>query len=177
MENTQTQPKVVELKSAQVADERTLTDIQQEAAKEATAELEALKAELETKKYFMDLTKSEIQILRGFITEDAPWKFMESLGIREVDNQLSKSVEKNGKAFIDAVTIEAVYYYLSKVEGVGGKVNSPNIGTVDVYLKLLKATNGVRNAVTADNEKLKHLEYVAACRLEGIEPEAIIPKD
>jgi hypothetical protein len=177
MENTQTQPKVVELNSNQVSVERTLTDIQQEAFKEATAELEAFKAELETKKYFMDLTKAEIQILRGFITEDAPWKFMESLGIGEVDSQLSKSVEKNGKAFINAVTIEAVYYYLSKVEGVGKKVNSPNIGTVDVYLKLLKATNGVRNAVTADNEKLKNLEYIVACRSEGIEPEAIIPKD
>ena len=90
--------------------EITLTEVQQKALKEAQEKLDAFSAELETKKYFVDLSDEDIKILMGFITEDAKWKFMEALGIGEVKKELEKSVDKNGKVFIPAVAIEAIYY-------------------------------------------------------------------
>ena len=95
---------------------------------------------------------------------------MESLGIGEVSKHLSNSIDKKGKVFINAIAIEALHYYLSKVEGTGNKVDSSAISTVDTYLRLLKAINGVKNAINIDNEKRKELEYIVTCRSEGLDP-------
>lgn len=151
--------------------EISLTEVQQEALKNAQEKLDAFNKELETKKYLVDLSKEDVDILVKFITEDAKWKFMEALGIGEVKKELDKSVDKSGKVFITAVAIEAIYYYLSKVEGVGSSVDSPAIGTVEKYLKILKGINSARGSVGIDNEKKKQLEYNLACAAEGLDPE------
>jgi len=148
-----------------------LSEVQQQAFKVAQEELDKFDKELETKKYLVDLNKADVLILQNFISVDAKWKFMESLGIGEVIKNLAQSVDKNGKVFINAVALEAIYYYLSKVEGTGSKVDSESIGDVETYLKLLKAVNSARNGVSKDNEEKKRLEYILACRAEGLDPE------
>jgi hypothetical protein len=147
-----------------------LTEVQQKLYKEAQDELDKFNHDISTKKYFVDLKKEEIKILQDFIEKDAKWKFMESLGIGEVGKELSKSIDKTNKAFIPGTAIEAIYYYLSKVEGVGKKVDSSAISDVETYLKLLKAINVARNAISLDTEKQKQLEYALACRAEGLDP-------
>jgi len=147
-----------------------LTDIQQEAYEKADKELQEFNKEIETKKYLIDLTKDEGTILLNFIVNDANWKFTESLGINEVIKNLQETIKKSGSVLLTGTAIEAIYFYLSKVEGVGQKVNSSSIKTVDVYLKLLKALNITRNKVAVDVEKQKQLEYISVCRAEGVEP-------
>jgi hypothetical protein len=148
-----------------------LTDVQMKLYQEAQDELDKFNKEITTKKYLVDLNKEEIKMLREFIEKDAKWKFMESLGIGEVSKELASSVDKTGKAFIPANAIEAIYYYLSKVEGVGKKVDSAAIKDVETYLKFLKSLNVAKNAISIDTEKQKELEYVLVCRAEGLSPE------
>jgi hypothetical protein len=148
-----------------------LTDVQKEAFIQAQKDVDEFDKELAAKKYLVDLTKDDVEVIQNFIGNDAKWTFMESLGIGEVLKELKNSVDKSGKVFIPAVAVEAIYYYLSKVEGTGHKVNASSIGTVEVYLRLLKAINAARTSVANDNEKKKHLEYILACRAEGLDPE------
>jgi hypothetical protein len=102
---------------------------------------------------------------------EAPWKFTESLGIKEVQKELD-ACQKSGKLFMNAISYEALYFYLSKMEGKGEHVVSEAIKTLDEYLEILKSINVVRNVIANENEKLKHMEFVVASRAEGIEPEA-----
>jgi hypothetical protein len=148
-----------------------LSAIQQEALEKSTKELEAYRKELETKKYLADIGKTGIDALVNFIKLEAPWKFTESIGIKEVYTDLLLCA-KNGKLFLNALAFEALYFYLSRVEGKGLTVSSSAILTVDEYLDILKNINIVRNVIAQENEKLKGLEFIVASRAEGIEPES-----
>jgi hypothetical protein len=151
-----------------------LNDFQLEAIKQAEEELEALRKETSNKKYLIDITKSEIATLKKFILEDAAWKFTECLGIVEIEKELT-TAEKEGKLFSKALGVEAIYYYMSKVEGNGTSPSTPSsFKHVTEYIKVLKAiTNGVER-IKADNEKVNNAEFVLAARMEGIEPDSSI---
>jgi hypothetical protein len=151
--------------------EVSLSDVQREALAKAQMELDTFRAELETKKYLADVDAKGIQALAGFMKNEAPWKFTESLGIKEVQKELD-ACQKSGKLFMNAISYEALYFYLSKMEGKGEHVVSEAIKTLDEYLEILKSINVVRNVIANENEKLKHMEFVVASRAEGIEPEA-----
>jgi hypothetical protein len=146
-----------------------LSDFQTAALDAAEKALEALRKEQETKKYLVDLEKAEIETLNKFILEDASWKFTESLGILEVEKDLKNAV-KNGKLFVGAVTVEAIYYYMSKVEGNGKKTNAKAFSDTANYIKVLKGISGALERIKADTEKVRQAEFVVAARKEGIEP-------
>jgi len=146
-----------------------LNQIQKEAYEQAQLELDKFKKDLETKKYLVDLKLEDIKKLEGYISKEAAWKFTEALGIREVVNELGVCVTK-GKLFMSAISIEALYFYLSRIEGAGDTVNSKFIESVDTYLTILKNINIVRNVIAQENEKLKEMEFITASRREGIDP-------
>ena len=155
-------------------EESPLTTFQQQALEVAEKELDSLRKEMENKKYLIDFSKSDLQTLNNFILENAPWKFTESLGIIEVEKELKKAI-KDGKLFTNAVAIEAIYYYMSKVEGNGKTTNASAFKNIEEYLQILKAiTNGIER-IKADNEALRQAEFVTAARREGIEPEQTQP--
>ena len=147
-----------------------LDEIQNDALEKAENELESYKQELEKKKYLVDLKGNDITSLLNYITHDAPWKFTEALGIIEVINELKECVSKN-KLFMTAISIEALYFYLSKVEGKGTKAYG-SIGSIEIYIKILKSINVVRNIILTENEKLKELEFIVASRKQGIVPDS-----
>jgi hypothetical protein len=152
-----------------------LSEFQQKALEVAEKELEDLKKEMEGKKYLIDLKKPEIEMLSSFISNDAPWKFTECLGIVEIEKEMKNCI-KTGKLFVSAVAVEAIYYYMSKVDGLGNGTNTKTFKTVEDYLKILKPiTSGVER-IKADTEKVRQAEFVVAARREGIEPEAPIKK-
>jgi hypothetical protein len=153
-----------------------LTGFQQAALEDAEKELEKMRNELNETKYLIDLSKNEISILNNFILQDAPWKFTESLGVVEVEKETIKAT-KSGKLFTSAVAIEAIYYYLSKVEGKGKNVNASAFKDVDEYLKVLKAITAGIERIKADNEKMRQAEFVVAARREGIEPDKSLATD
>ena len=144
-----------------------LTAFQQAALVTAEQELEAMRKELGTKKYLIDVKKEDIALLVKFNENDAPWKFTECLGVVEVEKEL-KNATKEGKLYTTAVAIEAMYYYLSKVEGKGKGTNTEAFKDVTDFIRVLKAiTNGV-DRIKTDNEKFRNQEFVVAARREGI---------
>lgn len=150
-----------------------LTDFQKTALDNAEKELETLSNELQSKKYLIDLKKEDIVLLESFNKLDAPWKFTECLGIVEVEKELASAV-KAGKLYIGAIAIEAMYYYMSKVEGTGKSTNTESFKNVDDYIRVLKALTLGMERVKADNEKLRQAQFVVAARREGIDPDSSI---
>jgi hypothetical protein len=149
-----------------------LNEFQQAALAQAEKELEDLRKELSTKKYLLEVDKRGVELLKTFIVNDAVWKFTEALGIVEVTKELDTI--KDGKLFIKALAIEAIYYYMSKVEGTGTKPVGSAFPSIAEYLRILKAITAGVERVKADNEKLNNAEFVLAARLEGIEPDSSI---
>ena len=148
-----------------------LNDFQKSALEEAEKQLESLRKEHSTKKYLIDLKKDDIVLLSEFISTDAPWKFTECLGIVEVAKELDTCV-KSGKLLTSAVAVEAIYYYMSKVEGKGNTTNSNSFVKLNDYLRVLKAITTGLEKIKADSEILKNAEFVVAARREGIEPDS-----
>ena len=145
----------------------TLTAFQTEALATAEKELEAMRKELNTKKYLIDVKKEDIALLVKFNEKDAEWKFSECLGIVEVEKEL-KVATKEGKLYTTAVAVEAMYYYLSKVEGKGKGTNTTAFTDVADFIRVLKAiTQGV-DRIKTDNEKFRNQEFIVAARREGI---------
>lgn len=149
-----------------------LTQFQREALADAEKELEKLKAENDGKKYLVDIEKDDIKLLSDFISKDASWKFTEALGIVEVEKEM-KIALKEGKLFIKALAIEAIYYYMSKLEGSGNKPNGSAFPSITEYLRILKGISTAIERVKADNEKVREAEFVLAARMEGIEPDGV----
>ena len=150
-----------------------LTDFQKTALDNAEKELVSLRQDLNTKKYLIDLKKEDISLLESFIKKDAAWKFTECLGIIEAEKELTAAV-KAGKLYIGAIAIEAIYYYMSKVEGAGKNTNTKSFKKVDDYIRVLKGITGAMERVKVDSEKVKNAQFVVAARREGIEPDTSI---
>lgn len=169
MENTEATVEVATSKT----NANILSDVQAKALNEAIEKLQKTFAETEKKKYLVDLKKEDIEMLSKFMANDAPWKFNESLGIVEVNRVLAEA-KKTGKLFIGSVPVEAIWYYLSKVEGKGNNTSTTSITDVESYLRIVKPFFKVRDAIAADQEVLKKLEFIIECRKQGIEPDATL---
>lgn len=152
-----------------------LTDFQKEALEKAEKDLDVLRDEIMKKKYLIDLSKSDIVLINNFNNNDAPWKFTECLGIVEIEKELKESV-KSGKLYIGAMPIEAIYYYLSKVEGKGKTTNTTTFTNLEDYIRVLKAITTGMERMKIDNEQLRNAEFVVAARREGIEPDVTVEK-
>jgi hypothetical protein len=150
-----------------------LTDFQKIALEAAEKELDALKKEIDSKKYLVDLTKEDVAKLSSFISNDADWKFTEALGILEVEKEMVKAT-KEGKLFTTALAIEAIYYYLSKVEGSGNSTKTSSYTNVTDYIKAVKSIKSALEKVSIDSEKVRNAEFIAAARREGIDPDQSI---
>ena len=148
----------------------TLTDFQKTALDNAEKELVELRKDLNSKKYLIDLKKEDISLLDNFIRKDATWKFTECLGIIEAEKELTAAV-KAGKLYIGAIAIEAIYYYMSKVEGKGKSTDTETFKNVDDYIRTLKGLTLGMERVKADNERLRQQEFIVAARREGIDPD------
>jgi len=149
-----------------------LNEFQLNALKDAEAKLEKMRSDMQTRKYLIDLKKDDITLLSEFINKDAKWKFTECLGIIEVTKELETCI-KSGKLFTTAVAIEAIYYYMSKVEGKGNSTDAvSSISKLPDYLRILKEiTNGVER-IKNDGDAVRNEEFIVAARREGIEPDA-----
>ncbi len=163
------------MEATTIENQPTLTDFQKEALENAEKELDTLRDEITKKKYLIDLSKSDIVLLNDFNNNDAPWKFTECLGVVEIEKELKESI-KSGKLYIGAMPIEAIYYYLSKVEGTGKTTNTTTFKNLEDYIRVLKAITTGMERMKIDNEKLRNAEFVVAARREGIEPEATVEK-
>jgi len=92
--------------------------------KKLSEKIEAKEKEIENKKYIIEGGTKTASSILNFLKEDASWKFSEALGVIEATRQIEdaqKDILKNKtkELLIPALAVEAVYYFLTKVEGKG----------------------------------------------------------
>jgi len=93
-------------------------------------------ADLENKKYIVEGKNEASKELLNFLKHNAQWKFSEALGVIESIKQVEEAekaliTKKTTELMLPSLAIEAVYYFLTKVEGTG-------IDAANAYIKLLK---------------------------------------
>lgn len=161
----------MEITKTNEPDSNELNEFQLKVLADAEEALEKMEKEHASKKYLIDIKKNEIEKLSSYILNDAPWKFTECLGIKEVEKDLKECI-KTGKLFLSGIAVEAIYYYLSKVDGAGIKTNTSSFENIDQYLSVLKPITGGIERIKADTEKMENARFVVAARREGIEPDS-----
>lgn len=111
--------------------------------------------ELQTKKYVVE-GKAEVgETILTFLKEKAQWKFSESLGIVESVRQLEDAVKavktkKTSELMLQSLSLEAVYYFLTKVEGVG-------LDDANAYIKILKPVSDALGRSKQDRQDIDQL--------------------
>ena len=129
----------------------------QKAAEFLKKKLEAKRQEVSEKLYAVSGGLNVAKSLRTFIQKEAQWKFTESLGIIEANRVLEEQV--NGlqakvktELELGALTIEAIYYFLTKEEGKG-------IAKATSYVNdLLRPISESLNASKTDRESINQME-------------------
>lgn len=123
-------------------------------ADQLKAKIESREKELSTKKYIIKGGETTGKALIAFVENDAQWKFSEALGIGECHRQLIESVSNIKKAkeiFVSAMALEALYYFLTKVEGKG-------LSSANSYVNnLLKPITDALGRSKSDRESLDQL--------------------
>jgi hypothetical protein len=89
-----------------------------------TEKIDHLTKSLETKKYIVEGGTITGSALLDFLKTDALWKFTEAKGIVEAVKQVQTAIDnytanKVKHLLIDSTALEAIYYFLSKVEKKG----------------------------------------------------------
>ena len=79
---------------------------------------------LETKKYIVDGELTTGNAILNFLKTEATWKFTEAKGIVEAVKQTQAAIDgitlkKVKHLLVDSTALEAIYYFLSKVEKTG----------------------------------------------------------
>lgn len=121
--------------------------------------LNAKRKEVSEKSYPISGGLDTAKALYNFIKNDAQWKFTESIGIIEATRVLQEQVEllggkepKSKELSLSAVTVEAVYYFLTKEEGKG-------LGKALSYVNnLLRPINEALSASKNDREEINQME-------------------
>lgn len=123
--------------------------------------------EVSKKTYQVNGGLATAKALREFIKTDAQWKFTESLGIIESDRVLGEQIallEKKEASEIElgALTIEALYYFLTKEEGKG-------LAKAVRYVNhLLWPVNEALGVSKADREEINQMEKDLASLQEAV---------
>jgi predicted RND superfamily exporter protein len=125
---------------------------------ELTKKLDDFEKELDKKEYLIEGGKKIAETIKEFIENNAKWKFTEAIGVLEIIKKIDIFLSGKEKEFMcGPLELEAIYYFLSKHEGVGVK------GAQDFY-DLLKTINQPKGRKDSDAKKYEMLrteiEYV-----------------
>lgn len=157
-DNTQNALPEVEAASEVAASEEVKAPtIDTELVAKLTAELEAFNKSLHTKVYPIKIgTETDLTNLMDFINTKATWKNMEALGIIEVSKVLNDAYTEglnDGNMFLQSLPIQALSFFLSKVEDKGLEAAQNHIKfvkPVDDALKLIKIDNDTLNKMDSE---------------------------
>ena len=130
------------------------------------------RAELEDKQYLVEGQLTTAEALHDFITRSAKWTFSESMGIIEASKQLETCVKdlKSGKRkelMLHNLTIEAVYYFVSKETGTG------LTAAVGYFNTILKPILDALSRAKMDKDKKDQMEKDLATVQSAIDMGAI----
>jgi hypothetical protein len=121
--------------------------------------LNAKREEVAVKRYPVSGGLTTAKALNQFIKNDAQWKFTESLGILESARVLDEQVKvlsgkeaTESQLSLTAITIEAIYYFLTKEEGKGFSKAASYVNN------LLRPISEALNVSKADREEINQME-------------------
>jgi len=135
---------------------------------ELTKKLEDLQKDLDVKRFLVDGGTESAKKFLNFVETKAKWKFTEVLGIVELQ-RVFKDFLKGGKSkefLMGPIEIEALYYFLSKEEGIGTE------GTIE-YNELLKLINTPKSKMDAMRKEFEQLQFRMASVENGIDPDQV----
>lgn len=134
-----------------------------------TKEHETLLASLKNKVYPIKLESDQtLTRLIYFIENEASWKNMEALGIIEVSKALKEQQGegiRSGNIFLASLPIQAISFFLSKVETQG-------ITAAENHIKLVKPIDDALRLIKQDNDSQNALESKLAAAENGINIES-----
>jgi hypothetical protein len=124
-------------------------------AEKLTAKIEQAENELKTKTYLIEGGSAIANDLISFLKNDAQWKFSEALGIGEAINQLESALVnitkgKTKELMVPSIALEAIYYFLTKVEGTG-------VESANKFVKLLKPVTDALGRSKNDRSKIDQM--------------------
>jgi hypothetical protein len=157
------EPIVTEVKGTEPAIDQALVD-------KKTADLEALKKDSKGKVYPIKLDSNGIDgdamliAMITFIENEAQWKNMEALGIIEVSKALRKCQAtglKSGNIYLESLPIQAISFFLSKVENTG-------LQKAERHINMQKPFDEALRMIKQDTDKLNQAETELAAAENGI---------
>lgn len=144
--------------------------VDQTKVKLAADALESFKKEIKSKLYALPGDDSLVSEIKGFIENEAQWKAMEALGVEELTKRFNDLGEiKNGVFYLNGLEVEALHYFLSKVEGKGRESSAK-------YLRMVRSVNEGLKMRQADTRQQIKLEHELAAAEQGIDLTAPVEK-
>lgn len=118
-------------------------------------EIDDRTAEMNTKFYIVEGNVARGEQLIKFLTEKAQWKFTEAIGVVEAVKEITEAVNKakarNGQLFLQILPLEALWFFINKVEGVG-------LAEADYYQSnLVKPIGEALSRVKNDRDSINQL--------------------
>lgn len=156
---------VVEKTTQEIADKKAA---QTKLIAELNEQLAKVEEELEGKKYLIEGGKDMGLALHAFIMHEAKWKFTEALGVIEVVKTLESfnASKKEKDLMVGPLEIEALYYFMSKHEGVG-------LASAKSFIEMLRAVNPAKSRKEEDTKKYEQIVFRIQSLEHGIDPEEI----
>lgn len=165
MSKTKTAPKTVKLTTSK-EEKETKIKVDQAAIEKLEEEIQNIRKEQETKVYIITKDKTIGNALDNFIRNESRWKYTEVLGVMELGKQISKFVDNDEKSLVlDATAVQALYYFVGKVEGTG--LDS----AISYYNTVLKPVSDAATRVDSDKKNLEMLEFRKVSLEQGIDPD------
>jgi hypothetical protein len=126
-------------------------------AEKLEAKLTALRNDVSEKKYPVSGGITTAIALEKFVKTQAKWKFSEALGIMEASRVLKEEIsalrdKKKEELELNAITVEAIYYFLTKEEGSG--LESAKY----FVMNLLRPISEALNASKSDRDTINQME-------------------
>jgi len=126
--------------------------------------LDDKKNEIRSKVYAISCDAPVFTSWKEYILNDAEWNSTESLGIIELDKQITK-IEKEGikdnTIYLSALHLEASHYFISKSRGKG-------IQDAKKFISIYKPFDQALNDAKKDAMVVKDMEKDLAAAMQGI---------
>ena len=119
-------------------------------------EIEERNKEISTKFYVVEGGAATGKSLLEFMSKEAKWKFTEAIGVVECIRELNDAVKKaeSGKElFLQVLPIEAIWFFINKVEDVGVEKASHYVN------HLLKPVAEAMGRIKVDRDKVNELMH------------------
>lgn len=145
------------------------SNLSEEIIEAKKAEFEALKVELDKKKYLTSGDADFLRELRIFFTDFAEWTFNEALGIqqaitsidREARDLRPKRSDTSCEVYFTSIELMALHHFISKFKSIG----TQHVGW---YLRIARPISDAITVVRADQQKLQDAEIRLAGLMHGI---------